>query len=282
MLVGIAFVFLLPHSPSSTLPLCKIKAFDIFSDRDRHILQNRVVLDDPHKETAIMQLTPKHILLALCDIRLWGHFAINVLSLAPKGGLALYSPTVIKALGFDTTNANLLSSVSNYGVIILSLLFAWGSDYTKLRGPWCLLAGAYSMIFAGAQFGIIGGTDKWLKYAIFTLLNSGNAVGQGLNDAWLSSNCETPQHRSIGLALAVMGSNIGGLCGQQLFRTDDAPKYNRAFLVILCLYGAALIVICGQMAIYWSSNRKMAKARKQAGEEDSQSGSNRQTWKYEL
>jgi len=217
------------------------------------------------------------------DYRLWGHFAINVLALTPKGGLALYSPTIIKSLGFGTTSANALSSVSSYGVIVLSLLLAWGSDRTKLRGPWSILALSYSLIFAGVQFGLSGSKDKWAKYAIFTLLNSGNSISQGLNDAWLSSNCKTPQHRSIGLALAVMGSNVGGLTGAQLFRTDDAPLYNRAFRTILCLYAAALAMNLLQMFIYWQGNKKSARnVVDDEPETDSATAEAVRNWRYEL
>ncbi len=239
------------------------------------------MIDDPHKEVDITDLKLPKIISALVDYRLWCHFVINILSLAPKGGLQLYSPSIIKRLGFSTTRANALSSVSSYGVIILSYLIAFASDRTKLRGPWSILATCYCMIFAGVQYGMTSSTNKWGKYAIFTLLSSGNALTQGLNDAWLSSNCQTPQHRSIGLAMVVMGSNIGGLAGQQLFRTSDAPKYTNGFLAILCLYAAALVMFLVQIAIYCQGNRNFAKKESQAGEVGEEELRTRE-WRYEL
>ena len=281
VLVGFLFLFLLPHGPLKTTGLVPIKFLDAFSNNDRQILHKRVILDDPQKEVLLSNLNAKQILAALTDYRLWGHFAINVLALTPKGGLALYSPTIIKALGFNTTAANALSSVSSYGVIVLSLLLAWGSDRTKQRGLFSIIAVSYSTIFAGVQYALTGSKDKWAKYAAFTLLNSGNAISQGINDAWLSSNCRTPQHRSIGLALAVMGSNVGGLTGGQLFRTDDAPSYNRAFLSVLCLYSATLVMIALQMFTYWRSNKKII-AHEGDGTTESHLDREGNVWKYEL
>ena len=281
VLVGFLFLFLLPHGPLKTTGLVPIKFLDAFSNNDRQILHKRVILDDPQKEVLVSNLNAKQILAALTDYRLWGHFAINVLALTPKGGLALYSPTIIKALGFNTTAANALSSVSSYGVIVLSLLLAWGSDRTKQRGLFSIIAVSYSTIFAGVQYALTGSKDKWAKYAVFTLLNSGNAISQGINDAWLSSNCRTPQHRSIGLALAVMGSNVGGLTGGQLFRTDDAPSYNRAFLSVLCLYSATLVMIALQMFTYWRSNKKII-AHEGDGTTESHLDREGNVWKYEL
>jgi hypothetical protein len=262
--VGFIFIILLPQSTLRTLPLCG--RFDAFTDRDRHIMHNRVILDDPAKEIPFNKFTLKQVTASLMNYRLWCHFAINVLALTPKGGLALYSPTIIKALGFDTTKANALSSVSSFAVIILSLGAAWISDATRQRGIWNILAVGWSMIFCGVLMGVPYNADKWVRYAIFTLLNSGNAVSQGLNDAWLSVNARNPQDRSIGLALVVIGSNLGSLSGQQLFRIDDAPKYDRAFLTILCIYAGSVVLTVLQMWIYWRDNEIAAK-NERAGEE---------------
>ena len=281
VLVGLIFLFFLPHGPHKTTGLVPVRCLDVFNDRDRHILHTRVIVDDPHKEVDMTDLKPAQILAALVDYRLWCHFFINILSLAPKGGLQLYSPSIIKKLGFGTTRANALSSVSSYGVIVFSYLIAFASDRTKLRGPWSILATSYCMIFAGVQYGMTSSNNKWAKYAIFTLLGSGNALTQGLNDAWLSSNCRTPQHRSIGLAMVVMGSNIGGLAGQQLFRTSDAPKYTRGFLAILCLYAASLVLFLIQIGIYYLGNRRLQKEEDNIGQlgEDQQQSLG---WRYEL
>ncbi|RDW84473.1 hypothetical protein BP6252_02063 [Coleophoma cylindrospora] len=272
VLVGVLFVLFLPKSPLHTRPLCGFRCLDMFSERDRQILHNRVLLDDPHKNIDLADISFRRVIQTLLNYRLWGHFAINIIALTPKGGLQLYSPTIIKKLGFSTLKANALSSVSNYGVIVLALMVAWASDKTKLRGPWCLLCGVYSLIFAGVQYSLVNSTDKWLKYAIFVLLNSGNAVAQGINDAWLSSNAQSPQERSIGLALAVIGSNLGGLAGQQLFQSKDAPHYNNAFLSILVLYAAALVMITLQIASYFWDNRQLAKKKRDGESLQDESG----------
>ncbi|ETN39145.1 uncharacterized protein HMPREF1541_05368 [Cyphellophora europaea CBS 101466] len=259
MAVAVTFILILPESPARTVGLARISRLNPFKPHENHILQQRIFLDDPYKEASGNKITLAAVAKALADVRLWGHLAINVLSLAPKGGLQLYSPSIIKSLGFSTSRANALNSVSNYGVIVLSLLVSWASDRTQIRGLWCLAAGSYSLIFAGVLWGLPLSADKWKKYAILTVLNSGNAVSQGLNDAWLSSNCRTPQQRSIGLALAVMGSNLGGLAGQQLFRSSDAPHYTNGFLAIVCLYSAALLAVTALMAFYWHGNRQLAR-----------------------
>lgn len=172
-----------------------------------------------------------------------------------RGGLQLYAPTVIRSLGFSKINANLLNAVRSFLVIVLSFMISLASDKTGWRGLWCIVEFSWSIIFSGSLFGSLDGTI-WVKYALFTLLSGGNAIAQGLNDAWLSINARIRTRRSIGLALVVMGSNLGGLSGQQLFRSSDAPYYRSAFGSIMGLYGASIVLTMALMAVYWRANRQ--------------------------
>lgn len=246
------FCFVLPPSPTRTRPL--FGRFDVFTTQDRKIMALRISLERGHDDTGT-SMTVKSTIHALLDYRLWMHAALNVVSLAPKGGLQLYGPTVIQSLGFGKINANLLNSVSSFLVIILSFSISLASDKTGWRGLWCIVAFGWSIIFAGSLWGSVE-SSQWVRYALFTLLSGGNALAQGLNDSWLSINAQSKSNRSIGLALVVMGSNLGGLAGQQLFRSSDAPKYQSAFASILGLYGASIILTVVITGVYWRANKR--------------------------
>ncbi|KAF7533364.1 hypothetical protein G7054_g7142 [Neopestalotiopsis clavispora] len=272
IVMAIVFFMLLPASPLKTLPLCRINKLNLFSESERRLMHNRILLNDPGKRKSFNNVKIRDVLMALCNLQLWGHFAINLLSLTPKGGLQLYSPTIIKALNFSTTHANALSSISNYGVCVLSFVVSWVSDRQKQRGVWCIIACAWSMIFAGVLFGLPTNADHWITFAIFTLLNCGNGISQSLNDAWLNSNAVTHLDRSIGLAMAVIGSNLGGLAGQQLFQDDDAPRYSHAWIAILCIYAASIIMTFLQMGYYAWLNKKIARKESEQPSEEIASG----------
>jgi uncharacterized protein YjeT (DUF2065 family) len=94
---------------------------------------------------------------------------------------------------------------------------------------------------------------------MLTLLNSGVAVQQSINDAWFSVNTPDAQERCVGLALAVAGSNLGGLAGSNIFVKSDAPYYHHGFLKILCIYGGSVLVVTLVILYYLYENRKMAK-----------------------
>ncbi|TDZ39372.1 putative transporter [Colletotrichum spinosum] len=238
LLVFFAFIAFLPRSPSHTASVHGL--FDFFTPRQREILRARIIADDETKGADKAEITLKSLLKALTDYRLWVHILLNIVALSPKGGLQLYGPNIIKSLGFSRTNANLLNA-------------------TRRRGPWSIVAFAWSIVFAGVLYGLPAGSDKWARYAIFTLLSGGNALAQGLNGAWVGINAVSPSKRSIGLAMAVMGSNLGAIAGGQLFWDDDAPRYNRAFMAILVLYAGAIAVAAMTMCVYWRENRVMAR-----------------------
>ncbi|KAL5385259.1 hypothetical protein PMIN02_008890 [Paraphaeosphaeria minitans] len=219
LFVIVIFVLFLPRSPQHTKPFHG--TFDFFTSLDRTVLTTRTNSTSRAKADMSWPL----VRAAFLDPRLWLHLLLNLVSLAPKGGLQLYGPTVIKNIGFSKTKANALNSVSSFLVVVFSFAISYASDATRLRGPWCMVAFAWSMAFAGTLYGLPLHADKWTRYWIFTFLGSGNALAQGLNDAWLSVNAETPAKRSIGLAFVVIGSNLGGLAGQQIFRKKDAPEY---------------------------------------------------------
>jgi len=153
-------------------------------------------------------------------LRLFLHMVLNMGSLAPKGGR------------FSQTRAKALNPISSYLVVIFSFLISYALDKKHLRGPWRIVTLTWFIAFSSALYGLPLRANRWTRLWVFTFLGSGNALAQGLNDAWLSANARTPARRSIELALVVMGSNLGGLAGQQMFRTPDALRYPRGFLAI--------------------------------------------------
>jgi hypothetical protein len=117
LFVGLLFVFLVPGSSTDTAPICGLKRLDFFSAKERDILRDRIALDDPHKGVKLTAIGFARVLRILStSFGIWAHSAINVISMAPKGGLGTYTPTIIKNLGFSTITASNLAAVSNFGV----------------------------------------------------------------------------------------------------------------------------------------------------------------------
>lgn len=263
IVVSFVFLLLMPESPSRTKPLHG--QFDVFTKEERDVLQARISHADASKWEAKAKITWATLRDAVWNIRPWLHMLLNAVAQTPKGALQLYSPSIIRSLGFNQLHSNLLNSVSSYGVVVLSLIISIASDKFRQRGLFCIVAFVWSIAFCGALVAVRTSHNKWLRYAMLTLLGSGNALAQALNDVWLSINSRSTHGRSIGLAMAVMGSNVGGLIGPQLFQPGDAPLYTHGFIAILCLYAASIIIALVIMWVYMRENKKLERQRQQEG-----------------
>lgn len=268
IVAAILFFFILPKGCHDTRP--EHNMFSFFTKREQEILKHRILDDDPSKVSGdVFKVSRKQFIKALLTWRLWVHFAINVLSLAPKGALQVFGPKIIKSLGFNTYKANALNSVSSFACCILTFLICWAADKTSQKGLLCVVANGWSIVFAAVITTMtLGVTPQWTMYAIFILLASGNALSQALNDAWVNVNAKTPEQRSVGLALVVMGLNTGGSIGSAtLFKDKDAPRYKPAFVGILALYCSSVVVIVFLSAFNHFTNKKLDKLEKKFEEE---------------
>ncbi|KAF5557378.1 nicotinamide mononucleotide permease [Fusarium phyllophilum] len=107
LLVFFVFILLLPRSPMHTKPIHG--CFDLFTSREREIMHDRIYQEDISKTEAHAKITIRGVIAALTDYRIWIHTILNLVSLAPKSGLQLYGPTIIRSLGFSKINSNLLN-----------------------------------------------------------------------------------------------------------------------------------------------------------------------------
>lgn len=57
------------------------------------------------------------------------------------------------------------------------------------------------------------------------------------------------------MALFIMGANISGIIGSQIFQADDAPLYKRGWTVIIALVSASVLMSVIAIAQYWLLNR---------------------------
>jgi hypothetical protein len=66
-----------------------------------------------------------------------------------------------------------------------------------------------------------------------------------LNITWMSLTCTDSEERALAMALVIMGANIAGIYGAQIFRSDDRPRYRRAFAIACAIlaFGLAVAVV---------------------------------------
>lgn len=63
-----------------------------------------------------------------------------------------------------------------------------------------------------------------------------------LNITWMSLTCTDSEERALAMAMVIMGANIAGIYGAQIFRADDRPRYRRAFNVNIGVLAFGLLL----------------------------------------
>lgn len=240
--VGCGFIygFFLPDSfkkPHSTF----LPRVALFTDRELHILRTRVQRDDPMKAKKKKKIGLDAFKRAFLNWRIWIHFAITLCNNGPQRAFDTYSPSIVSSFGFAALSANALASVGLFLQIPTSWTFSWVSDRFNLRGP---------TVIAGLSFHLLGYifnrgfTElrglRGVKYFGVVWTQTFGTFSHPLNIAWLSLTCDDSEQRALAMAGVIMGANIAGIYGAQIFRADDKPKYRRGFSIACAVLAVGL------------------------------------------
>ncbi|CAI7604434.1 unnamed protein product [Penicillium pancosmium] len=239
LFIGIFFTLLVPPKAGDGRPLIAFGRWSYFTERESHIIRNRVLLDDPRKAQGHIQISWSDIANTLKQPRIMQHVFLTLVSMSGFQGLTQYTPSMIKSLGFDSIKANALTSVPVYCSIIWLTILSLASDWTGHRGPFVLIAITWNVISYVCLKTAPYTLEKWHRYGIIAVANVSYCSMHILNVGWLSVYCRTPQERSVAMALVVMAANCAGISGSQIFRTADAPKYTHGLTAICALAGAS-------------------------------------------
>jgi MFS family permease len=128
VLGGIIYGLFLPDSfanPHSTfLPKRRI-----FTEREIHILQTRVLLDDPMKGKKKKKIGKDAFARAFLSWRVWVHFLISLCNNGPQRAFDTYAPSIVVGFGFGKLRSNALAAVGLFLQVPVSFTFSYISDH---------------------------------------------------------------------------------------------------------------------------------------------------------
>lgn len=257
---GLVFIVLVPKDPSSTKTLVGL---NFFNDRERYIMQRRVLLGDASKERKHSHVSVKRLFEILSNWRIYPHVLISMCGIAPLTTLSSYAPSLIKSFGYSTLTANALSSVGPWIQILTTFLSGYLSDITGRRG--LVNLGGLSLWW-GFSLGCLivsQSSSQSARYALLTCALAVASCWHPVNGSWLSMNSRSPEERSITMACFVMAANCGGIIGGQLFQSSDKPDYTSGWTGIVCLISVAVAASIFCNIQYRLSNKKLAKAEQE-------------------
>ncbi|PSK36383.1 hypothetical protein C7M61_003852 [Candidozyma pseudohaemuli] len=200
----------------------------------------------------------EYIWKAFKDWQIWVQLFICWGILVPLYGIALFAPSVIFALGYTSTQAQLMLAPPFICGAIICVVQAYFSDRVGYRAPFmifsllCIVMGfMVCLVFSPI-------TQANSIYGAMFVLSIG-AAGFPMTVIWLANNLGGTFKRAIGMAIQIGLGNFSGAFASNFYRDQDAPHYTLGHALELgfgCMgIIASLIAVTG----YLLSNRKKRK-----------------------
>lgn len=124
---AIVFTLFLPPSVVDSKPLISGGRWSYFTERQTHILRNRVLLDDPRKARGDIEITGRDIWNTIRQPQIIQHCFVTLVAMSGMQALTTYTPSLIESFGFSAIRANVLASVPVYcGMVWLLILANFG------------------------------------------------------------------------------------------------------------------------------------------------------------
>ncbi|KAH9876484.1 hypothetical protein J1614_003615 [Plenodomus biglobosus] len=241
---GVVLGLFLPDSfkkPSPTF----LPKWQMFTDREIYILRSRVHIDEPAKSRKKKRIGLSAFKKAFSSWRMWCHFAITLCNNGPQRAFDTYAPSIVRSFGFGQLRSNAMAAVGLFIQIPVSFAFSWFSDRFNRRGETvmlgfiCHLLGyIFNRIFTELD-------SRGVRYFGVVWTQIFGTFSHPLNITWMSLTCTDSEERALAMALVIMGANIAGIYGAQIFRNDDRPRYRRGFSIACAIlaFGLSLVLL---------------------------------------
>ena len=132
LFVGIIFTLCVPPEAGDGRAWIFFGRGSYYTERQSHIIRDRVLLDDPLKAKGHLLITGSDIWHTVRQPRILQHFFITLVSMSGFQGLSQYTPSLIRSLGFSAVKANALNSVPVYCGLIWLTALAYASYVDRL------------------------------------------------------------------------------------------------------------------------------------------------------
>ncbi|KAL4778153.1 major facilitator superfamily domain-containing protein [Aspergillus varians] len=218
------------------------------TESQRKIAVDRIQIDAAGTSEKSRTTSLRHVVQGLTNLPIvasaFGFFFGNTCAQS----FSLFSPSIIRAMGYTDELAQLLSVGPYVAACILSIIVGYISDRYHTRG-W--------LIFLTAPIGIAGlGMLEFLpasrpgaKYGALYLAAPGIYAFLPLWITWAVNNAATPTVKAVASGLVFTVGSLGGILAPWVYLAEDAPDYRQGHAILFAfLFGSW--GVCGFLIAY--------------------------------
>lgn len=190
------------------------------------------------------------------DWQCWCQLMSYMGVLLPLYGVSLFTPTIIRNLGYSTTKSQLLSVPIYIVAAIFSVVQGFISDRVGLRSPFlvfnylCMAVG-YIVCVTGDPVDNPAGIYAGVYVAAF-----GIYPAIPLSIVWNANNLSGSYKRAIGIAFQIGVANYSGAFVSNFYRLQDSPEFRLGHGLVLMFIGIGMIFLVALIIGYTLSNRR--------------------------
>ncbi|KAF5335197.1 hypothetical protein D9611_010915 [Ephemerocybe angulata] len=214
------------------------------TEEERIIVVQMLKLDKQGQST---HFEYKYVWQAMLDYKTWVQVGIYIGVLVPVYAIALFTPTIVKALHYSAANAQLLTVPPFVAGCICTILVGIYSDKLNLRGPFIIGGCLVSMT---GYIILISQSRPGVSYFGAILAAVGVYPTIAVNLAWAGSMAGGDICKGVTIALVIGIGNLGGVCSSFIY--INGPRFFEGHGTIIGLLAMSMSLSAFAM---WDYNR---------------------------
>lgn len=251
--LGLVVPFLLPDTPANSSWLTE--------EEKRYFAITTAAQDNStsgaHESTEHVSKL-KILWSVLTDWQLWVQGVVYWSNTVCSYSMKFTLPTIIKTMGFSSSNAQLLTIPPYVVGSVTACLAGIYSDRFRRRMPFIVC----SQIAIIAAFIIIlpirNDIKKYMGPAYFALCvvcGGTYPIGPGCN-SWTANNLAGPAKRAMGVALLISWANVGGIVGGMIYMDKEKPGFTSGYVGSLAFAVGGVVAALFLEFMYMRINKK--------------------------
>ncbi|KAJ2165858.1 hypothetical protein IW145_001990 [Coemansia sp. RSA 521] len=256
-LLGYQYIFIIEASMTVLVALLMVLVLQDYpstarflSPAERAAAQRMLEADralSPHA-----QYSTRQVIKALGDWTVWAYAIIFWAAATGGATQAIFGPTLIKAMGYTSTRAQVLSAVPSACGFLAQLLSMLLPRLYSHFSIWIMLFSSCACAF----YAIIATTNSvHVRFAFLCLSNFALSPNMPLVSVWMSHNVLGATKKGVATACTVMLGGIAGLIGSHIYRDKDAPVF-RFGHIFVCVCNAIIFVVALALHLYFRYENK--------------------------
>ncbi|EAQ91529.1 hypothetical protein CHGG_03464 [Chaetomium globosum CBS 148.51] len=220
--------------------------------------------------------------------QIWVNIFVYWGVVCPLYGISLFLPTIIRHLGYQSSEAQLMTVPIYITAAILAVVAADFSDRVGKRSPF--IVGFLLVMAVGFSMCIATDPKEQPRVVYAGVFVAACAIYPAFPGviAWLSNNLSGSLKRSVGMAVQIGVGNLGGAMASNFYRARDAPRYRLGHGLELGFIGAGVVASLILVVGYTTENKKRARRIEEGAldsytpQELSEKGDRAVTYRYVL